>query len=282
MAVPVRCYNCGADVPPSERHCDMCGANMAPHDEPRVEEPVASPFVPETPVAAPGPTLPGSPIRLCDGEQLLRRYDAVRLRSRKRGEGTLYVTDARIVFFARTTGRGNQASSRLIQQTRLQDVAGLQAFVVRQTSLALLALTSWLGLIGIISLVFGRPKAGLILLLLAGVGVAIILAGSAQRGQAGVMIQSRDADYSPIRFGSFRNRRGWFDAILGFVIFPLVLFLRAQTAFDVLFGRPGEDSDRLIAELGALILDLQTRGTLAAEYWKSTAGDALSRSRATG
>ena len=61
----------------------------------------------------------------------------------------------------------------------------------------------------------------------------------------------------------------------------MLIFLRAQTAFDVIFGRPGQDSDRLITELGALILDLQTRGQLAADYWTTApARGGAARSRA--
>jgi hypothetical protein len=41
---------------------------------------------------------------------------------------------------------------------------------------------------------------------------------------------------------------------------PFSALFRAYTAFDVAFGAPGPDTDALIAELGALILDMQQRG----------------------
>jgi hypothetical protein len=153
----VNCYNCGAATEPAQKFCEGCGAKVTtehsgahrltdgspglpgssgspsanggspsgqrwPGTQPAASPPPAAvrPPVAE-PVVAPGTTLPGSPIRLGDGEQVLRQYRAVQLRTRKRGEGTLYVTDARIVFYARAQGRATQRASALVQQTRLQD-----------------------------------------------------------------------------------------------------------------------------------------------------------------
>lgn len=48
---------------------------------------------------------------------------------------------------------------------------------------------------------------------------------------------------------------------------PFARLFRAYTAFDVAFGVPGADSDRIVAELDALILDMQQRGNDALERW---------------
>jgi hypothetical protein len=247
----------------------------APSDQPAVT-PVAGP--PATrPVAGPGPTLPGSPIRLGDGEQVLRQYRAVQLRTRKRGEGTLYVTDARIVFYARAQGRGTQRASALFQQTRLQDVCGLQAFVSRRTSVMLIVVTAFMALFALGSLATGALPFFFVWAVLAGIGLAVIFGGGAERGRAGVKIHSLQAQEG-MGFGSFENQRSRLETLLTLFIFPLLLLLRAQNAFDVLLGRPGEDTDLLIAELGALILDLQTRGELAAAYWAGLAAVPVARS----
>jgi hypothetical protein len=66
-----------------------------------------------------------------------------------------------------------------------------------------------------------------------------------------------------------------------FLFFPALLFFRSRTAFDVLLGRPGEDSSAIIAELGALIMDLQTRGTLAGGYWQVGQADEAGQLRGT-
>jgi len=218
--------------------------------------------------AAPPPmTLRGSPIRLGDGEQVIREYRAVQLRTQSRGEGTLYVTDARIVFFARAAGRGTQRASSLVQQTRLEDVSGLQAFVTRKTSILLIFFTVMVSLIALGSLFSHVWAAFIVFFFLAGSGFTAIFGGAAQRGRAGVKIHSREQAVSAIGFGHFENQRNGLEVLLSFLIYPVLVFVRAQTAFDVTVGRPGQDSDRLISELGALILDLQTRGQLAAEYW---------------
>jgi hypothetical protein len=215
--------------------------------------PVAQPVT--GPAAGPGTTLPGSPIRLGDGERLLRQYRAVQLRSRKRGEGTLYVTDARIVFFARAQGRGTQRASALVQQTRLEDVSGLQAFVSRRTNLLLIVFTGFTALFTLISLATGAIPFFFVFLVLTVIAAAAIFGGAAERGRAGVKIHSRQAQ-SAMGFGTFENQRSGLETFLTLFIFPLLLLLRAQNAFDVLLGRPGEDTDLLIAELGALVLDL--------------------------
>ena len=233
--------------------------------------------------ASPPMTLRGSPIRLGDGEQVIREYRAVQLRTQKRGEGTLYVTDARIVFFARAQGRGSQRASSLVQQTRLEDVSGLQAFISRRTSLVLIAFTALTSLLALSALFRQSWTAFIISFFLAGAGFAAIFGGAAERGRAGVQIHSREQAVSAIGFGHFENRRSWPETLVLFLIFPLLVFLRAQTAFDVTVGRPGQDSDRLISELGALILDLQTRGQLAADYWATApVGEPGARSHAAG
>ncbi len=295
----MNCYNCGAATEPTQKFCETCGAKVTtehsgaprwaedqpaeagggplnggnwPASQPQpIGQPPAGPQGTGPPVAGPpvagqGGTLPGSPIRLGDGEQVLRQYRAVQLRTRKRGEGTLYVTDARIVFYARAQGRGTQRASALVQQTRLQDVCGLQAFVSRRTSVMLIVFTAFMVLFALGSLATGALPFFFVWAVMAGIGLAVIFGGGAERGRAGVKIQSQQAQEA-FGFGSFENQRSRLETLLTLFIFPLLLLLRAQNAFDVTLGRPGEDTDLLIAELGALVLDLQNRGETSAAYW---------------
>lgn len=213
-----------------------------------------------------------------DGERLLRKYHAVQLRTRKRGEGTLYVTDARIVFFARAQGRGAQRASSLMQQVRLEDVCGLRAFVNRRTNVLLLVFTSFMALFALISLFTGNILPFIVFFLIAAAAIAAIVGGAAERGKAGVKILAREAQPA-MGYGDFDPQRNPLVALMSLFIFPLLVILRAQTAFDVQVGRPGPDSDKLIAELGALVLDLQTRGEMAVAYW---AGPATARAASAG
>jgi hypothetical protein len=53
---------------------------------------------------------------------------------------------------------------------------------------------------------------------------------------------------------------------------PFRAIFGAATVFDVLVSFPGQDTDNIINELGALILDLQTRGDLAYAHYGLGAG----------
>ncbi len=191
----------------------------------------------------------------------------MQLRTSKRGEGILYGTDSRVVFYARAAGRGTQRASTIVQQTKLEDITGIAAFVSRRVSSFFLALIGLAGLSCLGALYAGDFTWVIISLIVVGLCIAAIASGWAERGRAGVTIHSRGTQKSPIGFGSFSTHRSAFQVFLGLIISSLAPFMRSETAFEVLLGRPGEDSELLISELGALILDLQTRGTLSVEHW---------------
>jgi len=212
-------------------------------------------------------TLPGTTLLLGDGELVWRQYRVSQLRKREQGEGTLYVTDARVVFYARAKGRATQRASALVQQTKLGDVTGLTAYVSHRISLAWLATALLLALLFLVSflnqswvwvVIFG--------LLLAG-AVAMLVQGAAKRGSVGVQIQSNATQQSPIGFGQFGEQHGLVGQILHNFAAPFMTLIGVHTAFDVLVGFPGEDAEKVIAELGALIFDLQSRGNLAGTHW---------------
>jgi hypothetical protein len=212
-----------------------------------------------------------------DGERLWKRYRAVQLRTRKQGEGTFFVTDARVVFFARAQGRGTQRESALVQQTKLEHITGLASYVSRRISLALVILTVLLALVTIgfvaardwrLAIIFGALTAGCLILL---------FGGAARRGSVGVLIHSDATQASPISFGQFGDQRSAIGNLIHALFAPLLALFGVFTAFDVLVGFPGEDSDRIIAELGALIFDLQTRGDLAESHWGPVGPTAVRR-----
>ena len=208
-------------------------------------------------------------------------YRAVQLRSAKRGEGTLFVTDARLVFYARAEGRGAQRESAIVQQTKLQDITGMSAFVSRRVSLILLILIVLFGL-GAIGSLLARDVLGIVFCLaIVAICLVVMAGGSAQRGRAGVTIHSQATHASPIGFGTWSEYRNPLATLLSAILSPLLIFMRSQTAFDVLVGRPGLDSDLLISELGALILDLQTRGTLSLDHWGEVGGQVPAQRSAT-
>lgn len=210
-------------------------------------------------------TLPDAPVQLADDEVYVRKYEAVRAGGRSGGNGTLYVTNARLIFYAKARGRGTQRASELLQQTRLKDITGVAAYVSYRISLGLILLTSVFTL-GLLAALVTKVLIWIIIdALVVAVCILMIVGGSGRRGGAGVTIHSASTETSPINFGSFASRHG----LLRFFS-PFAMLFRAYTAFDVAFGAPGEDSERVIAELGALILDMQDRGMDALQRWGVT------------
>ena len=310
------CTNCGQQLDPSDSFCDnRCGTPVPataaggillersqpadmPAAAPRMESlqftpPAAEPGYGQFPPPAaestvsqlppPPPQLAASQprFRLAQDETILKTYEAVQLRipwfKRKRGQGTLYVTDARLVFYAWVYPRGTQRASWLVQQTKLEDISGLSVYVSRRISLGLLVLTVFFGLSTIGTLLTLLLPFAFIFAVLTVVCAVALVRDAAKRGSVGVDINSRDDGTSPISFGH-GTRLGFIDTVMRILMLPIMIFVHSYSAFDVVAGDPAEDADRLVHELGALILDLQTRGTLAYEHWGIT--EAAARTRA--
>jgi hypothetical protein len=207
--------------------------------------------------------LPNARVELADGERYIRKYEAVRKGGHSGGTGTLYVTSARLIFYARAKGRGTQRESTLVQQTRMQDITGIAAYVSYRVSLALMILTVVFGL-GLLAALASKTFLWIVIdAIVLAICATALVRGSSKHGSAGVIINSKSSEASPIGFGNFNAQRGSLFRLLG----SLAGVFRAYTAFDVMFGAPGEDSDKIIEQLGAAILDIQQRGDAALERW---------------
>jgi hypothetical protein len=207
---------------------------------------------------------------LAQDERVLKTYEVVQLRPgllrRKRGQGTLYVTDARVVFYAWVYKRGTQRESWILQQTRLEDISGLAAYVTRRISLGLLVLSLAFGFAALASLVTLAVPLFVLFGIVAALCVGLLIWDASRRGTVGVTIYSRDDGHSPISFGR-GPRVGLADRIVRMLMFPILIFFPAYNAWDVVDGDPAEDADQMLHELGALVLDLQTHGHLAHPHW---------------
>jgi hypothetical protein len=298
------CPSCGRQQDPSNRYCDTCGTLMTADENSSdsrtmFEQPAAPDTgyrnypgaagptwssVPPPPggshraAASPGAVAAKQPLlfRLAHGEQVLKAYDVVTLRTglfkRQRGHGTLYVTDARVVFYAQVYPRGTQKASWIFQQTKLEDISGLSAHVSRRISLGLVVLTLFCGLATLANLFSFFPLAFLFAILTV-VFAIVLVRDASRRGDVGVVIKSRENGNSPIAFGHLPQQRGFFDALGRLLILPIALFLRSYSAWDVVAGDPADDANALLHEIGALIIDLQTRGTMAYPEWSIAVPD---------
>ncbi len=267
----MECSICESEFAEGDAFCQGCGASLptepAEPGTPRIGgATITSASLASAPMVTAG-TVPGTPLLLGDGELVWRQYRVSQLRKREQGEGILYVTDARVVFYAQAKGGATQRASALVQQTKLGDVTGLTAYVSHRISLAWFATALLLALLFLVSfrnqswvqvVIFG--------LLLAG-AVAMLVLGAAKRGSVGVQIQSNATQQSPIGFGQFGEQHGLIGTILHNLAAPFMTLIGVHTAFDVLVGFPGEDAEKVIAELGALIFDLQSRVNLAGTHW---------------
>ena len=275
------CAKCGQQVDPSDSYCSYCGASAEASAGGIVLERSPGAGIPADPrpveafqQVAPPPAQPGfrpPMFRLAYDETVLKTYETVQLRTglfkTKRGQGTLFVTSARVVFYAWVNPRGTQRASWLLQQSKLEDISGLSVHVSRRLSPGLLMLSLIFGLatVGTLLTVVLIPLA-VIFLILTVICLILLIRDAANRGTIGMSIHSRENGYSPIRFGN-NGRIGSVGAIARIFLWPVLIFFPSYSAFDVAAGDPAEDAAQLVHELGALIIDLQTRGTTAYEHW---------------
>lgn len=295
------CTDCGEQIQPLDAYCGNCGTaaprsggeiilERSPAERPASVQPGLEYGQFPAPSMAPSPSpshrqpasRPSGPpdgdasrqqvprFALAHDERVLKAYDAVEfcpgLFRRKRGEGTLYVTDARLVFYAWVYPRATQRASWVLQQTKLEDISGLAASVSRRISLGLVVLTLVFGFLTLSTLFTLLLPLTFIFAILTAVCVIFLVVDANRRGSVAVEINSRENDNSPIRFGH-GARTGFLESLMLMLMFPVRIFVRNYTAADVLNGDPARDADVLVHELGALILDLQSRGSHAYAHW---------------
>jgi hypothetical protein len=265
----MKCPNCGAAADPESTFCEMCGhALTGAPTAVVVDEPLGTQYSSNGSMTV----IAGTPIVLGDGESVWREYAVTQLRRRAQGEGKLFVTDSRVIFFAIARGRATTRSSSLIQETKLDQVTGLSAYVSRKISMLWLVATMILGLGALLLLARGSTSVGILLLVLTVAAVFLLVRGAARRGMVGVAINA-GAQASPINFGFVddnASRSRFFIKLMRSFVGPLLGLVGGNTAIDVVVGIPGADAERVIAELGALIIDLQSKGSHAAERWEVT------------
>ncbi len=147
----ISCPRCNGPNDEWNSLCQHCGGPLTsrlPDVADAIEGQVGRPSgTMEAPSSNTASYIPGTHIALGDGETLWREYPVTQLGGGKRGLGTLYVTDSRLILFARTRPRGSR-SSALIEETKLEHVSGLSAYVSRGGNL--FSVASW----GLLSFLF--------------------------------------------------------------------------------------------------------------------------------
>lgn len=221
-------------------------------------------------------------VRLAPGEELKRTYDVTRMR-RALGsiEGRLVVTDTRVLYRAKAkTLFGESTTAREVQ---IADVSGL-AMVTRRgfTPLSLLTLVvgsliGWvvIGYVGsaatLLSNPFGRSSGApgwVVALYVALIAVTVILAVIRARSKVvALVVYARGIEASPIALaGSVGTQgAGLMASLTALVGGPLISLARALGFYDATDASDSTEPatmESVYHDLGALILDLQTRGVM--------------------
>ncbi len=224
-------------------------------------------------------------VALAHGEVVKRVYQLGRL-ERALGwvQGTLIVTDARVLYQAEASNKLSR--STLNQEIPLADVKGLG--LVARTGMSAAGFGAWLlgSFIGLVVASILGPMIATFFALMSGsfgrnastgwtvfllvVVVALSITTFVLRRRASFIelaVFSADIDTSPIRVSGAIGTSGGRGFIALFAL-PLIMLLELMGLVDAGAAADNADVDSIramYAELGAVILDLQSRGTLGAD-----------------
>lgn len=298
------CRNCGSQVPEENAFCTACGAPTT--FRPPVEA-VQSPSGPAPRLAAASnATYPaqsvGVPSRvsgigaaptgssgmggveLAHGELVKRVYELGRVQ-RTLGwvQGTLVVTDTRILYRAEAVNRVSR--STVNTEIQLRDVKGVGLLARRGMSAAglgawmlgsfvsffvVLFLGGGLSVLSSLGSDYGEgANYGWLLLFFLIWAIVVITTFVLRRRAAFVVLSvfSSDIEGSPIAVTGSVGKGGG-HGIFALLASPLILILQRLGVIDADAAADNADLDSIravYAELGAVILDLQTRGALGAD-----------------
>jgi len=175
----------------------------------------------------------------------------------------MVITDSRVIYIAEA--KNKFGSSRTASEIQLNDVGSISHYVNRGLSGFSLVVVPLLVLLGLVSLLIDLTT-GVLLLAIAAV---VIIAGRksksatfevTSRSQGGVAISLAHQSGGPIR-----------NAIVGILsigiapivrlLFPRLGMMDALSAASV---NSTDEADEFFLEIGAVVLDLQSRGSLGA------------------
>lgn len=248
------CMHCGMALMPGETVCPNCHTPVKPGDASRADsrsgndgQSSSSSYYshPETSLN----------VVLSEGEKVVKRYLCTDLVSPMKTSGYLTVTNKRVVFEG--IGTSGSMNSRLTQETALDGISGINSFYGYDIHIKLIIagiffiLSSFYsfyvsGQVGSYSeIVSGRLVfAGFVMLV---IGVLLIYAGI-QKCFILTLLSSK-SEGTGITIGTKPS------SMIG------------NGALYSMSGRPTQETDLMMSELGAMIQDLQSKGDLAARKW---------------
>lgn len=215
---------------------------------------------PSAPTASPTREVKG--VRLAHGEVVKGVFDLTH-RRRPLGsiEGKVIVTDARVIYRSEAQSLGSR--SMVSQEVALADINGMTVATSRGISPVGVAALSFLGVLALVFLLINWGFWVIVCVLL-----AIVVGIGSINNELAFLISARQGNTSPIALES-GVRRASTSTIVGIgrtIISPATKILGALGVLDAsatVTSAGFDEVSAMYADIGALILDLQTRGTLA-------------------
>ena len=281
------CEGCGQQLVLGDAICSKCGKDVSDAmdigDGQRGNVIVASPQAPPTvipqtpPTAAPQtppmvqvtrPTIPGTNVVLALNETIWRVYNVTQLRSVKQGQGQLVVTSSRLIFHALAQAR--RSGSVLVMETHISTITGMRTYVSNRVMRWLLVVGSLFALLGLLALA-KRSGAGVLFVLIGAGLIALGFSRFGRRGTVTVEVAGQASSDTPVSFGNaWQEQTGFFHRMVRAISGPFGFFTNLfgmYDAFDFTIGIPGPDAMAVAAELGAIVHDIQSKGSLAETHW---------------
>jgi len=225
----------------------------------------ASPF--GTPPAAP-PIDPWS-VRLAHGEVVKKTYlIGRRYRSMGSVEGRLTVTDSRLLYHARAKNVVNASTQR--REIQISDVSGLALSTSKGLSPFAVMVLGAIAMIGAASLVLGILFVNEVITLtwlLILIVIGTIIFAISRHTEVALVVFARQIEASPIAFSGSNGGTpvNIFTVLVASLSSPFLSLLERvgiMHAGDASQAAELHEAEAMYAELGALILDLQSRGVL--------------------
>lgn len=193
---------------------------------------------------------------LSENEVIVKSYHCASM-TRPKCDGYLTVTNKRVLF------QGSGDNSRINQETYLDGISGVDSFYGMDIKLKRAIISVIIAVIGVILLVTGlRIRSVLSYYTSSSSGTGTALFGLLL-GVAGVLLFLSSLQHCFMMTISTSKKAG-----VGVSLGSSPSNLLGNSALYTLVSRPTSDTDKMINELGAVIMDLQTMGDLAIEKWK--------------
>ena len=237
------CKNCGKLISDQDAFCIHCGAKVVPLQE-TMNYGTNNGTAQQTTISNSEKSFP----KLADGERMIKEYLCSTLKF-PRCKGRIAVTNRRVIFH----GRGD-ASNRIVQEVDVQEVKGVTSyygtnFDWKKIIIGIIFILISLSALSAASSEYnysGSGSGGLVGMLMLTIGICLIVFGIKKI----FILEIYASSCSPaISIGQS----------------PVGTVGNAAT-FSV-YGEPTDETNQMMIEIGALIMDLQTLGEYAYEKW---------------